>query len=71
MTPLEDHCESATERMQREEEPVCPLCATTVALLAAGATSSGGLTALAVKKLHAKAGTNKIGRTTKIKGGQE
>jgi hypothetical protein len=36
-----------------------------------GVTSTGGLTALVVKKLHAKTGTKKIDPTTKTKGGQD
>jgi hypothetical protein len=34
---------------------MCPACLTTVALIAAGATSAGGLTALGVKTLRALA----------------
>jgi hypothetical protein len=33
---------------------MCPVCITTMALVVAGSTSTGGLTALVVKKLHAK-----------------
>ncbi len=35
---------------------MCPACLTTLALIAAGTTSTGGLTALAIKKLPATAG---------------
>jgi len=34
---------------------MCPVCLTTAALVVAGATSASGLTALAVKKLRARA----------------
>ena len=33
---------------------MCPACLRTMALTIAGATSTGGVTALVVKKLHAK-----------------
>ncbi|TDN61473.1 hypothetical protein B0G77_4937 [Paraburkholderia sp. BL10I2N1] len=33
---------------------MCPICLTTVALLGSAATSTGGLAALAVKKLRAR-----------------
>ncbi|MGH9396061.1 MAG: hypothetical protein ACRD18_04345 [Terriglobia bacterium] len=45
---------------------MCPACIATLALIVAGATSTGGLTAFAVKKLHAK----KIEPVTQIKGDQ-
>jgi len=35
---------------------MCPACLTTVALIAAGASSSGGLGALVLKTLRGKAG---------------
>jgi hypothetical protein len=35
---------------------MCPACLTTMALIAASATSTGGLTALAIKKLRATSG---------------
>lgn len=35
---------------------MCPACVATVALIAAGAPTTGGLAALVVKKLRAKAG---------------
>jgi hypothetical protein len=35
---------------------MCPACLTTAALIAAGATSAGGLTAFGLKKLRALAG---------------
>ncbi len=38
---------------------MCPACLTTAALMVAGATSTGGLTALVVKNLRAKAGAKK------------
>ena len=48
---------------------MCPACITTVALMVAGATSTGGLTMLAVKKLCAKGSTKNINPTTPNKGG--
>jgi len=35
---------------------MCPACLTTVALIAAGASSTGGLTALVMRTLRAKSG---------------
>jgi hypothetical protein len=43
-----------------KERNMCPVCITTMALMVAGATSSGGLTLFAVKKIHPKNGANKI-----------
>jgi hypothetical protein len=37
---------------------MCPACIATAALVVAGATSTGGLLALAVKKLPAKTGAS-------------
>jgi len=39
---------------------MCPACLTTMALIAAGTTSTGGLTALVVKKLQAKTSAKKF-----------
>jgi hypothetical protein len=44
---------------------MCPACITTAALIAAGATTTGGLTALVVKKLRAKTGAKSIEPKTK------
>ncbi len=49
---------------------MCPACITTAALLVAGATSAGGLTALAMKKLRAKTGGKIIDPTTQTAGEQ-
>jgi hypothetical protein len=49
---------------------MCPVCITSMVLTAAGATSTGGLAALVVTKLHAKIGARKINLTTQIKGEQ-
>ena len=49
---------------------MCPVCITTVALMVAGATSTGGLTMLAVKKLRAKGSAKNINPTTPNKGDQ-
>jgi len=43
---------------------MCPACITTVALVVAGATSTGGLTALVVKTLRAKTGAKSSNPTT-------
>ncbi len=47
---------SHPRRLHREASPMCPRCLTTMALIAAGTTSTGGLTALAMKKLRATSG---------------
>ena len=39
---------------------MCPACMTTAALIVAGTTSAGGLTALVVRTLRAKAGARAI-----------
>ncbi len=49
---------------------MCPACITTVALVVAGATSTGGLTALVVKTLRAKTGAKSINPTTQAGGEQ-
>lgn len=50
---------------------MCPACLTTAALMLAGATSAGGLTAPVVKKLRAKTGANSsTNPTTKSEGDQ-
>ena len=49
---------------------MCPVCITSMVLTAAGAASTGGLTALVVTKLHAKIGARKINLTNQIKGEQ-
>jgi hypothetical protein len=49
---------------------MCPACITTVALIVAGATSTGGLTMLVVKKRRAKTGADYIGAATQTKGEQ-
>jgi hypothetical protein len=40
---------------------MCPVCVANIALIAAGTTSSGGLTALAVAKLYKRKQTQQIG----------
>jgi hypothetical protein len=40
------------------EEPMCPACIASAALIITGIMSTGGLTALAAKKLHAKQHAN-------------
>ncbi len=47
---------------------MCPACILTMALIYAGLTSTGGLTALAIKKFHAKTGATKIDPATQPKG---
>jgi hypothetical protein len=49
---------------------MCPACITTVALIVAGVTSTGGLTTLVVKKRRAKTGANNIDLATQTKGEQ-
>jgi len=44
---------------------MCPACLTTVALIAAGASSSGGFTALVVRALRAKSGAENADRQSK------
>jgi hypothetical protein len=39
---------------------MCPACLASAALLAAGATSAGGITALVAKRLQARRGAKKI-----------
>ena len=48
---------SYPRRLHREESPMSPSCLTTMALIAAGTTSIGGLIALAIKQLGARSGT--------------
>ena len=47
---------------------MCPLCVTSMAVVAAGATSSGGLTALVVSKLLKEKKTNRSKNETERKG---
>jgi hypothetical protein len=49
---------------------MCPACIATGALLGAGVTSAGGLTAFVVKLLRAKASTASIDPITQTKGDQ-
>jgi len=44
---------------------MCPACFTTVALIAAGASSSGGLTALVIRALRATNGAENADRQSK------
>ena len=46
-----------------DPEHLCPACIATAALIAAGATSAGGLTALAMKKMRVRTGTTIIDET--------
>jgi hypothetical protein len=50
---------------------MCPACLTTAALILGGATSTGGLTALVVKKLRAEIGANSPNPTTEFKGDRD
>lgn len=43
---------------KRREEHMCPACIASAALIITGIMSTGGLTALAAKKLHAKNNAN-------------
>ncbi len=49
---------------------MCPACITTAAVMVAGATSTGGLTALVVKTLRAKTDAKNINPTTQTGGEQ-
>jgi hypothetical protein len=49
---------------------MCPACMTTAALIVAGTTSAGGLTALVVRTLRAKAGARTINPATQTSGEQ-
>ena len=49
---------------------MCPACVTTLALIAAGTGSGGGLTALVVRKLREKKSVKVINPPTSTSGGQ-
>jgi hypothetical protein len=49
---------------------MCPVCLTTAALAVTGASSAGGLTALAVRKLRTQIGAMRGTPTTDAHGGQ-
>ncbi len=44
---------------------MCPACLTTLALIATGTTSTGGLTALAIKMLRATSGEKNTPKQSK------
>jgi hypothetical protein len=44
---------------------VCPACITSMALVVADATSTGGLTAIVLKKIRAKTGAKNISQQAK------
>ena len=46
---------------------MCPACLATAALIVAGATSGGGLAALAVQKLRGTAGPTETDSTTQTR----
>ncbi len=50
---------------------MCPACLTATALMFAGATSTGGLTALVVKMLRVKNRANGTKSTTETKGDRD
>jgi hypothetical protein len=50
---------------------MCPACIITVALTIASTTSTGGVTALVVKKLRAKTGAKSIDAPTQTSGSQD
>lgn len=50
---------------------MCPVCIATVALIAGGTTSVGGLTAFVVEKLHAQTVVKKIELMVRAKGGEQ
>ena len=49
---------------------MCPACIATIALLAVGATSAGGVVSLVVKKLRAENGAKNISPKTQTEGEQ-
>ncbi len=49
---------------------MCPACMATVALMVAGATSAGGVTALLMKKIHANTRAKNAGPTIQTQGEQ-
>ena len=49
---------------------MCPVCFATLALIAAGATSTAGVTALVVKRLRAKHGADPIEGINQTKGAE-
>src|SRR5215813_3972518 len=52
--------ESSRSTSLQRRKSMCPACLATVALVVTGATSAGGLTALAVNKLRARTGASAI-----------
>ena len=50
---------------------MCPACILTVALIAAGTTSTSGLAALVVKKIRAENGAKDINPETQTEGVQD
>ena len=58
-------------RNRLKEPAMCPACIATVALIAASATSTGGLTPFVVKKLRAETGAKDIAPTTRTRGEQD
>jgi hypothetical protein len=53
--------------MRAKEEPMCPACLATLAMIIAGATSTGGVATVLVNKFRAKTDAKK----TVIVGGSE
>jgi hypothetical protein len=46
--------------MQGKDEPMCPACLATLAMIIAGATSTGGVATVLVNKFRVKKGVKKI-----------
>jgi hypothetical protein len=46
--------------MKLKEKTMCPVCISAMAVMVAGATSTGGLTALIIKESHPRNGAKKI-----------
>jgi hypothetical protein len=46
--------------MKLKEKTMCPVCISAMAVMVAGATSTGGLTALFIKESHPKNGAKRI-----------
>ncbi len=47
-------------KMRAKEEPMCPACLATLAMIIAGATSTGGVATVLVNKFRVKKGVKKM-----------
>ena len=53
--------------MQGKDEPICPACLATLAMMVAGAASTGGVATLLVNKFRVKAGAKKTIAVREVK----